>query len=125
MPMALQIQRGDFDPQRGRYRYFVCFTRSGVDDDEVRARLPVELALSVSETGEVADLSFQLPKACQKPDARAQALALLNQEPAAQTVDSRVFISVPGRSGDAVLNSSAELQMDAAGRIVAIQIHPF
>lgn len=125
MVMPIQIERGDFDVQRGRYRYFVCFTRNGVDDDQVRARLPVDLALSVSETGEVADLSFQLPKSCQKPEAKEQALALLTQNAAAQTVDSRVFISVPGRSGDAVLNSSAELQMDAAGRIVAIHIHPF
>lgn len=119
--MPLHIERGDFDVQRGRFRYFVCFTRDGVDDDDVRQRVPVEMSVSVSENGELADLSFQLPKAC-RPE---QALALLNQEPAAQAVEKRVFISVPGRNGDTVMTSAAELQMDAAGRIIGIHIHPF
>jgi hypothetical protein len=50
---------------------------------------------------------------------------LLRNEPTAKQVDSRVFISVPGRSGDTVLSSAAELQVDAAGRILAMNIHPF
>ncbi len=119
--MPIQIERGDFDPNRGRFRYFVCFTRDGVDDDTIRTRLPVEVSVSVSETGDLADMSFQLPKACRN----AQALALLRNEPGAQAVESRVFISVPGCNGDAVLSSAAELQLDAAGRIVGMAIHPF
>ena len=74
--MPLHIERGDFDVQRGRFRYFVCFTRDGVDDNDVRQRVPVEMSVSVSENGELADLSFQLPKAC-RPE---QALALLKQD---------------------------------------------
>ncbi len=119
--MPIHIERGDFDPNRGRFRYFVCFTRDGIDDDEIRSRVPVEVSVSVSETGELADVSFQLPKACRNE----QALALLKSEPAAQAVESRVFISVPGLSGDAVLSSAAELQLDSAGRIVGVAIHPF
>src|SRR5438067_563533 len=58
---------------------------------------------------------------CRTPEA----LALLKAEPSAQQVESRVFISIPGTSGDSVLNSTAELQLDAAGRIVGMAIHPF
>lgn len=119
--MPIHIERGDFDPQRGRFQYFVCFTRNGLDDDDIRSRVPVEMSVSVSENGELADMSFQLPKNCRQD----QALALLSQEPAAQAVDSRVFISIPGLNGDAVIKSAAELQLDAAGRIVGIHIHPF
>ena len=119
--MAIRIDRGDFDEKNGRFRYFVSFTSNDVDKDDVHTRVPVEVAVSVSETGEIADLAFQLPKVC-----RADvALALLRDEPTAQQVESRVFISVPGRSGDAVLSSAAELQVDAAGRILAMSIHPF
>ena len=119
--MAIRIDRGDFDEKNGRFRYFVSFTSSDVDNNDVHVRVPVEVAVSVSETGEIADLAFQLPKVC-RPDT---ALALLRNEPTAQHVDSRVFISIPGRSGDTVLSSAAELQVDAAGRILAMNIHPF
>jgi hypothetical protein len=119
--MSIRIDRGDYDPKNGRFRYFVSFSSNDVENDEVHARVPVEVAVSVSETGELADLAFQLPKVC-RADA---ALSLLRNEPTAKQVDSRVFISVPGRSGDTVLSSAAELQVDAAGRILAMNIHPF
>lgn len=119
--MPVHIERGDFDPERGRFRYFVCFTKDGIDDDDIRARVPVEVSLSICENGDLADLSFQLPKTCRE----ASALALIKKTPEAQAVESRVFISRPGMSGDAVVNCAAELQIDAAGRIIGMAIHPF
>ena len=119
--MAIHIDRGDYDPKNGRFRYFVSFVHDEVDKDAVIQRVPVEVAVSVSENGDLTDVTFQLPKACRTPDA----LSLLRDEPTARQIDTRVFISVPGVSGDTVLASAAELQMDAAGRILAVNIHPF
>jgi len=119
--MAIHIERGEFDEERGRFRYFVCFTKDGISDDEIRARVPVEVSLSISENGDVADLAFQLPKACRD----SNALALIERAPEARAVESRVFITRPGLSGDAVINSAAELHFDAAGRIIGMAIHPF
>ncbi len=119
--MAIRIDRGDFDPKNGRFRYFVSFADKDVENDDVHVRVPVEVAVSVSETGELADVAFQLPKVCRTDTA----LALLRGDPAAKQVESRVFISIPGLSGDTVLSSAAELQVDAAGRILAMNIHPF
>ena len=118
--MPVHIERGEFDAERGRFRYFVCFTKDGIDDDDIRARVPVDVSLSISENGEVADLSFVLPKGC-----REDSLALIRKTPEVQAVASHVFISQPGLSGDAVVNSAAELQLDAAGRIIGMAIHPF
>lgn len=119
--MAIHIDRGDFDPKNGRFRYFVSFADSEVGNDDVHQRVPVEVAVSVSENGELADVTFQLPKVCRSDTA----LALLRDEPTAHQVESRVFISVPGLSGDTVISSAAELQVDAAGRILGVNIHPF
>ena len=119
--MAIRIDRGDFDPKNGRFRYFVKFSGADVEEGDVCLRVPVEVAVSVSETGELADVAFQLPKTCRSDTA----LALLRGDPTASQVDSRVFISVPGLSGDTVLSSAAELQVDSAGRILAVSIHPF
>jgi hypothetical protein len=119
--MSIRIDRGDFDPKNGRFHYFVCFVGGEVDKDDVHQRVPVEVAVSVSENGELADVTFQLPKFCRTDTA----LALLRGEPTASHVESRVFISIPGLSGDTVISSAAELQMDAAGRILGVSIHPF
>jgi hypothetical protein len=119
--MSIRVDRGDFDSRNGRFRYFVNFAEGETDTENVHHRVPVEVAVSVSENGELADVAFQLPKVCRTDTA----LALLRNEPSARQIDSRVFISVPGLSGDAVMSSAAELQVDAAGRIVGVNIHPF
>ncbi len=116
----MHIERGDFDAERGRFRYFICFTKDGIDDDDIRSRVPVEVSMSVSENGDLADFSFLLPKTC-----REDSLALIKKTPEAQAVASRVFVTQPGVSGDSVINSAAELQLDAAGRIIGMAIHPF
>ena len=38
-------------------------------------------------------------------------------------MENRIFISIPGLNGDAVLDAPATLELDHAGRIVAIEIN--
>ena len=84
-----------------------------------KSRISIEAAVSVSETGDVADLSFLLPKVCRND----YALSFLKRDPTVTCVENRVFISLPGLNGDAVFNAPATLELDHAGRIVAIEIN--
>lgn len=83
------------------------------------SRISVDAALSISETGDLADLSFILPKICRNE----HALSYLKRDPAAACVENRVFVALPGLSGDAAFNAPATLELDQAGRIVAIEIN--
>ncbi len=117
--MAFQVGRSPFDPDSG-FEYYICFKPEvEVEGDEVRSRISIEAAVSVSETGDVADLSFLLPKPCRND----YALSYLKRDPNALCVENRVFISLPGLSGDAVFNAPATLELDHGGRIVAIEIN--
>ncbi|HUI83637.1 MAG TPA: hypothetical protein VL240_05405 [Candidatus Binatia bacterium] len=117
--MAFQVDRSAFDPESG-FEYYICFKPEvEVEGDEVRSRVSLEVAVSVSETGDVADLSFVLPKVCRND----HALAYLKRDPAAACVENRVFIALPGLNGDAVFNAPGTLELDCSGRIVAIEIN--
>ena len=117
--MAFQVDRSQFDPESG-FEYYICFKPPvEVEGDEVHSRVSIEVALSVSETGDVADLSFVLPKACRSD----YSLSYLKRDPNATCVENRVFIALPGLSGDAVFSAPATLELDQAGRIVAIEIN--
>ena len=62
--MAFQVDRSPFDPESG-FEYYICFKPEvEVEGDEIQSRISIEAALSLSETGDVADLSFVLPKMC-------------------------------------------------------------
>jgi hypothetical protein len=117
--MAFQIDRSPFDPESG-FEYYICFKPPvEVEGDEVCSRISIEAAISLSETGDVADLSFLLPKACRNE----YALSFLKRDPNAACVENRVFIALPGLNGDAVFNAPATLELDQSGRIVAIEIN--
>ena len=117
--MAFQVDRSPFDPDSG-FEYYICFKPEvEVHGDEVRSRISIEAAISLSETGDVADLTFELPKICRNE----HSLSFLKRDPTAVCVENRVFISIPGLSGDAVFNAPATLELDHAGRIVAIEIN--
>jgi hypothetical protein len=116
--MAIHVQRKRFDPEAGEYQYRLQF-KPVIDDDEVRASVAVEVAFSISETGELADLSFMVPKSVRNEEA----LKYLKQEPGTQCVESRVFIVMPQAAGDSVLRAPADLELDAAGRIISMTIH--
>jgi len=92
--MAFQVDRSPFDPESG-FEYYICFKpQVEVEGDEVQSRISVEAALSV-----------------------------LRRDPTAACVENRVFIALPGLSGDAVFNAPATLELDHSGRIVAIEIN--
>ena len=99
--MAFQVDRSSFDPDSG-FEYYICFKpASQIDGDEVTSRISIEVAVSVSETGDIADLSFVLPKSCRND----YSMTYIKKDPTAICVENRVFVSLPGLSGDAVLNA--------------------
>ena len=117
--MAFQVDRSQFDPDSG-FEYYICFKpESHVQGDEVHSRVSVVASVSLSETGDIADLSFVLPKNCRSD----YTLSFLNNDPTAVCVEGRVFISIPGLSGDAVMNVPATLELDQGGRVVAIELN--
>ena len=117
----VNVERSEFDPDEGRCQYYVLLKPNACKEEvEVHLRVPVEVGLSVSETGELADLSFIVPKKYRNENA----LSFLNSHrDSASYVDPRVFISIPGCSGDSVLTAAANLEVDVAGRIVGVDIH--
>ena len=116
--MAIHVKRERFDPEAGKYQYHLQF-KPVEDDSEVRANVSVEVAFSISENGELAELSFMLPKAVRSQ----HAMKYLNQENSVNAVDSHVFIVVPPANGDSVLRAPGDLELDAAGCIVGVKIH--
>jgi hypothetical protein len=117
--MAFQVDRSPFDPESG-FEYYICFKpESQVEGDEVRSRISLEIAVSVTETGDVADLSFMVPKVCRSNFA----MSYLLRDSSVSCVENRVFVALPGVSGDAVLEAPGTLELDSAGRIVAVEIN--
>jgi hypothetical protein len=116
--MPFKIERSEFDAEDG-FLYYVSFKPYlQVSTDEIKTRMPVEAAISVSETGELADLTFELPKPCRND----LALQFIRNDTMADYIEPRVLIAVPGFNGDAVLNAPAKLDLDLAGRIVGMEI---
>jgi hypothetical protein len=115
----MEVERSNFDESRGRYQYYVFFRPEMVrDDPEVQSRVPVEVAVSISETGELADVSFILPK----QHRNEVAVSLLAKEKTVSFVPPHVFVTVPGPSGDTVLRAVAHLDVDSLGRIIGMEI---
>ncbi len=118
--MAISVERDDFDAQNG-YQYYLSFkpnlTAADVGE-QVRARVPVEASLSISETGDLADVCFVLPKPCRTE----QALTFIRRQDAARVDAPRVFLAVPGSNGDAVASAIGSLDLDLAGRIIGMEI---
>lgn len=119
--MAIYVERGNLDPEEGRCPFYVGFKPNTTKEEaEVHVRVPIEVAVSVSENGELADLSFELPKKYRNDIA----LTFIKRvTPEARYVDPRVFVAMPGREGDAVLQAVANLELDSAGRIIGMDIH--
>ena len=118
--MSIRVERSNFDVDEGRCQYYVLLKpHASKEEVSVQTRVPVEVAVSVSENGDLADVSFVVPKKYRSD----QALAFLKKQPAVNYVSPRVFLAIPGSSGDSVFNAPANLEVDAAGRIVGLDIH--
>jgi hypothetical protein len=115
--MPIVVQRTIFEPEAGKIQYRMQF-KPGLEQEEISATIPLEVAFSLSENGDLADVSFMVPKAVRSD----QALAFLRKEESARVVSSRVFIAVPGKNGDSVLKAPGELELDESGRIVSMLI---
>ena len=114
----MDIKTIQFNPEQRQFQFWVAF-KDDAQEGDIHARVSIEVAFSLSESGELADISFMVPKSCRND----QALSFLSKDQNTSLVDSRVFIAVPGQNGDSALRAPADLQLDQHGRIVAMEIH--
>ena len=118
--MSILVESSNFDVEDGRCQYHVLLKpHASKEELSVQTRVPVEVAVSVSENGDLVDVSFVVPKKYRSE----QALAFLKKQPTVNYVSPRVFLAIPGSSGDSVFNAPANLELDPAGRIVGLDIH--
>jgi hypothetical protein len=119
--MSLRIARGVYNPEKERFHYYVSFKPTLDPTEEERGvewSYPIEVALSVTETGELADVAFSLPETLRS----RRCLEYISRTSSANVVEDRVFVTVPGLSGDSVLEAKGKLEVDAAGRIMGLEI---
>ena len=108
-----------FDPESG-FEYYICFKpESQVEGDEVRSRISLEVAVSVTETGDIADLSFMLPKVCRTD----YSLSFLKRDPAGELRGEPRLSAHPRPERRCRAGGSRHLELDNAGRIVAVEIN--
>jgi hypothetical protein len=120
--MSLRVARGVYNPEKERFHYYVSFkpTLDPTDDErDIEGSHSVEVAISVTETGELADVAFSLPEPCRG----RRSLEYLSRTHSATLVDEKVFITIPGMNGDSVLQGKGTLELDAAGRIMGLEIN--
>ena len=119
--MSLRVAQGVYNPEKERFHYYVSFKPTLDPTEENRGaeqRHPVEVAISVTETGELADLAFSLPQPCRK----RRSLEYLSRTHSATVVEDKVFVTIPGLNGDSVLESKGNLELDGFGRIIGLEI---
>jgi hypothetical protein len=120
--MSMRVNKADYTQEDG-FLYYVMFKpHMELGDETVTLRVPISAAVSVSETGDLADLTFTLPKQCRNENA----VSFIRKDQATTMLAEQVLITMPGSSGDAVIDAPAKLDLDSAGRIVGMEIqwHP-
>lgn len=116
--MSIRVERSDYNPTVG-FQYYLYFKpHMNEEGGEVRQRVPVEVAVSLSESGDIADCTFELPKVLRTDGA----VAFLRNNDGVNYIPPRVFIDFPGHSGDAVVRAAANLELDMAGRIMGMEL---
>ncbi|HLK53160.1 MAG TPA: hypothetical protein VKU42_06875 [Candidatus Angelobacter sp.] len=119
--MSLRVARGVYNPEKDRFHYYVSFKPTLDPTEEERGaeqRHPIDVAMSVTENGDLADLAFSLPE-----NARSRrALEYLSRTASASVVDERIFITVPDLNGDSVFEGDGNLELDGFGRIIGLEI---
>jgi hypothetical protein len=119
--MSLRVARGVYNPEKERFHYYVSFKPTLDPTEEQRPvewSYPIEVALSVTETGELADVAFSLPEMLRS----RRYLEYISRTNSANVIEDRVFVTVPGLNGDSVLQCPGTLEVDAAGRIMGLEI---
>ncbi len=116
--MSIKVNKADYNAEDG-FLYYVTFKPNmELGDETVSVRVPVSAAVSLSETGDLADLVFTLPKQYRNDTA----ISYIRKDTAANVMEGQVLITMPGHDGDAVIDAPAKLDFDAAGRIVGMEI---
>ena len=113
-----QVERSDFDPESG-FSYYVSFKPDlSIAGEDISAQMVVQAVVWLSETSNLAEFTFEVPKQCRN----SQALKFICKQGAANYAEPRVFIALPGSSGEAAIDLPATLDLDFAGRIVGMEI---
>ncbi len=114
----MRINRAEYTQEDG-FLYYVTFKPNmELGDQTVTVRVPVHAAVSLSETGDLADLAFTLPKQYRTDNATSY----IRKDHGVNVMEGQVLITVPGSNGDAVIDAPAKLDLDASGRIVGMEI---
>ena len=119
--MSLRVARGVYNPETDRFHFYVSFKPTldpTAEERGVESSFPVEVALSVTETGELADIAFSLPEFCRN----RRCLDYISRTHSASVIEGRVFVTVPGLSGDSVFSADGNLELDGAGKIIGMEI---
>jgi hypothetical protein len=116
--MSLRVERAQFDPVNGFLYYVIFKPNLQVGVDEVQMTSEVEAALSLTENGDLADLTFIVPKQYRNP----VALSFVCAEGRGSYQEPHVYVAVEGSSGDTVVRAPGRLDVDLAGRIVGMAI---
>lgn len=119
--MSLRVARGVFNPEKDRFHFYVAFkpTLDPTEDERgVESSFQVDAAVSITETGELADLAVTLPEPCRG----RRCLEYISRTQSASVVDDRLFVTIPGLNGDSVLAADGVLELDGAGKIIGIEI---
>jgi hypothetical protein len=119
--MSLRVARGVFNPEKDRFHFYVAFKPTldpTADERGVESSYQVDVAVSVTELGELADLAFTLPEACRN----RRCLEYISRTYSVTLADDRVFVTVPGMNGDSVLSANGVIELDGAGKIIGIEI---
>src|SRR5260370_30641013 len=120
--MSLRVARGVYNPEKDRFHYYVSFKPAldpTMDERGARSSYKIDVALSVTETGELADLAFTLPKPCCKP----ATLHYVAGTHSASVLADRVFVTLTGLNRDSVLRAKATFELDGAARSIGLEIN--
>ena len=114
--MSIRVERAEFDPENGFLYYVIFKPNLEVGAEHVQLRTNVETAISLTETGELAELTFIVPKELRNQ----QALAFVCGDSQGRYEEPRASMTVSGSRGDTVVNVFGGLEVDMAGRIVGL-----
>ena len=116
--MDFQVERSEFDAESGFF-YYVSFKPDlSIAGEDISAQMTVQAVVWLSETSNLAEFAFEVPKQCRN----SEALKFVCKKGAASYTEPRVFIALPGSSGEAAVDLPATLDLDFAGRIVGMEI---
>src|SRR5258708_37844146 len=104
--MSVRIARGIYNPEKERIHFYVAFKPAldpTADDRGAEASYPVDGALSVTETGELADIAVKLPK----PGCNTKSVMFRQTTDSDIVIDEKVYATVPGLNSAPVLITKA------------------